>query len=71
MAYIIGAANDKEIQRIESAGYFIEEVLTEKRERQIFKYTREEADGEISEEPYVMIYIDKDLVDLLNLDNLS
>lgn len=71
MAYIIGPVTDKEIQRIKSAGYFIEEYLTEEREKQICKYSRKEINGEIPEEQFVMVHIAQDVVDLLNLDKLS
>jgi hypothetical protein len=71
MAYIIGEANSKEIRRIKSAGYFIEEILTEEREKQIFKHSRKEVDGVAPEDLLVMVYIEHDLVNLLNLENLS
>lgn len=67
MAWIIGVANEEEIKRIRKAGYVIDEILTDDREKTIFGASRKEDYGEEQEDKMIMLFVDCDVPDLLDM----
>jgi hypothetical protein len=69
MAFILGVASPEEISRIRKAGYEIDEVLTEDKERALWGQSRKDQ-NEDDDDVMIMLYVDCDIPDLLDMKGI-